>query len=187
MAKSIRTSFTFRLADKSITKLVADKQVANSLSGKNFYSTTYQVDEVGKYLGNVPEFLAVHCKTPILICFQRVDMLAPTEIYCSNLFINHGDFGQVWLKVPPGVEQSIVTVWYSTDASVILEDEAITVYTAEVAVPKSLRLRNLDGFQLGIPILSKDRIFVNLNKVDGCIQTFTHNGEIKSLSISKVT
>jgi hypothetical protein len=172
------------LADKNKVNLVADKQVGSALSGKNFYSTTYIVDEVGTYLGVLPEFLAVHCKTPILICFQRVDMVVPNEVYCSNLFINHGDFGKVWLKVPPGVSESIVTVWYSTDALIVAEDETVAAYKAGVSKPDSIRLRNLDGAQIGLPIL-KDKIFVNLNKVDGEITVYTHDGVRKSLLVTK--
>jgi hypothetical protein len=183
MAKSVQTSFTLRVADKSKPVIVGDQQVASALSGANFYSITYTVDTVGTYLGEIREFLAVQCKDPVLIEFQRVDMEVPTQIYCDSLFLNHGDFGTVWLRIPYHAKPAIVTVWYSTDATVLALNESVTAFKAGLKNPKNLRLRNLDGKDLGLPLARYPNSFKTMNKIDGKLRAVIHNGEVRNLPI----
>jgi hypothetical protein len=182
MAKSISTNFSLRLADKSKPVLIGDQKVSSAINSDNFYSTTYTVDEVGTYLGEIKEFLAVQCQNPILIEFQRVDMERPNQIYCSNLFINHGDFGHVWLRIPREARASIATVWYSTDAKLIPQNEYVKALKEGSEKVYTLALKNLNGRSLGIP-LSIGNSFKSLDEQDNKIKAYTHNGEVKSLPV----
>jgi hypothetical protein len=186
MAKSIQTNFSFRLADTGKPVLIGDKRVASALSGDNFYSVTYTVDKVGTYLGEIKEFLAVQCAdNPILIEFQRVDMKVPNQIYCESLFINHGDFGRVWLRIPPQSKPVIATVWYSSDTKILPLDEHIKVNQFGKRAALELKLKNLTGQELGLPIETGINTFSSLPKIDGNISAITHSGKIKSLPVHK--
>jgi hypothetical protein len=185
MGKSISTNFSLRLAGVNKPAIVGDASVASMLTGKNFYSVTYTVDKTGTFLGEITDFLAVKTKSPVLIEFQRVDMSVPNQIYCNSLFINHGDFGKVWLRLPENVPDVIVTVWYSTDSPLLAQDRYINAIQLNKKKHK-LRLKNLNGKTLGVPV-EKDKTFLSLdhNSLDN-ITAITHTGEQKELPVYKI-
>ena len=184
MGKTISTNFSLRLAGKTKPELIGDEKIASALKGKNFYSVTYTVDKTGTYLGRIHDFLAVKCKAPILIEFQRVDMKAPNQIYCNSLFINHGDFGRVWLRIPEHVEPVIATVWYSTDDLKLDQDRYIKVVQLNKKQHK-LRLKNLNGQELGVPV-EQTGTYLSLDKVQENIPAFTHKNKEKFLPVHKI-
>ena len=150
----ISTNFSLRLNNSPTAspQLVAESKVATLSTGELFYTSTFTVDQIGVYLGIVNDFLAVQVKSPINIWFKRSqDMQDYQAIYCSKLFINHGDMGQVILSVPDGVAPVVATVWYSSNDQIINRSLYINVNYKQKVV-KKLSLRNLSSQVRDIPI-----------------------------------
>jgi hypothetical protein len=185
MAKSISTNFSLRINNKNQPKVIADSKISSGLTEEYFYTTTYKVDSIGIYLGEIKDFLAIQPKSPILIDFQRVDMIEPTQIYCSKLFINHGEMGKVWLRVVG--EPVITTVWFSTNNLNLAGKFYIKVKTKDLRIrEKQLELKNLDGIDFSLPVKQSVR-FKGIRKKkipsDG-IPVITHFGENKLLVVN---
>jgi hypothetical protein len=175
MAKSIQTNFTLRLGDNVRPLVIGDDRVASKLDeGNHFYSHTYTVDEVGVCLGLVQHFLALKCERPVLIEFKRVDMETPTQILCERLFINHGDFGTVWLRVPKGTTPVITTVWYGTDTAIIDNDMYVNIINSGSTEVKKLSLKNIKGQALGVPIANGPSTYTAVDHVKEKIPTITN-------------
>jgi hypothetical protein len=160
---------------------VGDEKIASKLTGLNFYSTTYTADQVGTYLGVITDFLAIKPEKPILIEFQRIDMDKPAQIYCNSLFINHGDMGRVWLKVPITELPVITTVWYSTDDKILNQGLYINVTQLNRKKHK-VKLKNLSGVEMGVPV-ENGATFIPLDKIDTNILVYTRKGETKGLPV----
>lgn len=180
MARLISTNFTLRLAEKTKPIIIGDERISSKLQGENFYSTTYIVDRVGTFLGEINDFIAISCKEPILIEFQRVEMKESVQIYCDSLFIHHGNLGKVWLRVPQQIDPVITTVWYSTDNKIIDSTLYINVKPLDNSPMKKLRLKNLNGKALALPI-EKHTTFVGIDNTNKAIPIITHKGERKLL------
>lgn len=178
MGKTVSTNFSLRLNNATGTKVVGDSKIATALVGENFYVTTLTVDTIGVYLGEISDFIAIQTKNPVLVEFQRVDMESKTQIYCSKLFINHGDLGKVWLRTLE--TPAIVTLWYSTDNTLI--DKSLYVEIKKNSKTQKLSLRNLLENLFSIPIKDNAQ-FIGLNNEDDGIPVITHSAVNSKLTV----
>jgi len=185
MVKSISTNFSLRVNNKNQPKVVADSRISSGLTGQHFYTITYTVDVVGIFLGTIHDFLGIQPKSPILIDFQRPDMHEPNHIYCSKLFINHGDMGKVWLRSQD--KPVIVTVWYSADDEYMDKQYFVDIHDKDKRIKiKELALKNMDGVDFSVPVkhgakyrgLRKTKVPIN------GIPVTTHRGDSKLLVVN---
>jgi len=175
MGKTISTNFSLRTnKDSNKTKVVADSRVSTAFESENFYTLTYTIDQLGTYLGEINDFLAVKVDKPIYIKFQTVDMKSPEQFYCSKLFINHGNMGKVWL-LTNGMANAIATVWYSSDDLETNQNLAVSIKKlGQKSSSLNLMLRNLTG-EMGIPLKLSS---VDFKFVQGSIiEYFSWNSE----------